>query len=705
MRKRTSLLSLSLSLALLLSFGCAETSASDEACTGDEDNEYCKPLLETTPEDGKADSTAGLTGPSVSADSSDTVAWEVSNQWEDTNTSAARAAGMAWGEDSGLDWNEKFGLWIEAMPRIAGHDTYYETFELSTPWGKTLPAPSLECAETALFLRATFASWYNLPFYIEAYDPSVGRIYFGHFGIRTKTGRWGNMPRFKSAYTDYTNRYDGTNWPSDAKLRGRKLAKSGDDENGFLGEELYAGAYFDEIFLNKRAGHFMHYLLIFTGSMHLASSDNTFNLKAEAVQQGDVLLERWQRRGIGHTLVVKHVEDLGNGRIDAELVSGSMPRRQPKWESAAASKRTFINDYCGGVGENDDGEAYAALGGGIKRFRVAKVMNGKYRNQIPTKDQGVWINDTDLEAIAARIATFDEILGDLTPAEKRDALVALIEDKRMHLRDHPSSCSARIGREDAFTELYELMEAEYGWARARVDGAYRKVEDYVLAEMVYDLSKVCCWNSSTHAMYEIIMDYNDKLAYDEESQTCTDVTVFKNRDDGADGFSLFREHAEAMGRGDQWVTWSADETCPQAEHAESTEEVHGWTPQCDIIETMLANASLTGCVDAYAGNVDAEHAATVAPGTYVLAVCPGEEDWFKLETGGLAHKISIDFSHAAGDLELQTRELDETAIDSSTTSSDHEEVKVDGGLDAVLVRVYGHSAAENRYTLNISVVE
>ena len=696
---------LALTLTLFVSFGCTETGASDESCTGDEDNEYCKPLLETTPTDGKADSLAGLTGPSASADSADTVAWEVKNQWEDTNTPAARAAGIAWGVESGLDWNEKFGLWIEAMPRIAGDGTYYETFELTTPWGKTLPAPNLECAETALFLRATFASWYHLPFYIEAYDPAEGRIYFGHFGIRTKTGRWGNMPRFKSAYTDYTGRYDGSSWPSDAKLRARKLAKKGDDANAFLGEELYAGAYFDEIFLNKRAGHFMHYLLIFTGSMHLASSDNTFNLKAEAVRQGDVLIERWQRRGIGHTLVVKHVEDLGNGRLDAELVSGSMPRRQPKWESGAASKRTFTNDYCGGEGENGDGEAYAALGGGIKRFRVAKIMNGSYRNQISVKDQDVWINDTDLEAIAARVGVFEEILGDLTPAEKRDALIALVEDRRMHLRDHPSSCSARIGREDAFTELYELMEAEFSWDRARVDAAYRKVEDYVFAEMVYDLSKVCCWNSTTRGMYEIVMDYNDKLAYDEESQTCTDVAVFKNRDDGADGFSLFRAHADAIGRGGEWVTWSADETCPQAEHAESTEEVHGWTPQCDIIEAMLANASVTGCVDAHAGNVDAASAATIRVGAHVLALCAGEEDWFKLETGGLAHLISIDFSHADGDLDLQVRDLAEAAIDGSTGTSDHEEVKIDAGHEAVLIRVYGHGGVENRYTMNISVVE
>ena len=95
----------------------------------------------------------------------------------------------------------------------------------------TLPAPALECAEVAMFLRITFASWYGLPFYLTAVDGSGTRIYFGHFGVRTKNGSWGGLPNFKTAYADYSDTWDGGAWPSDSKLLARKLSKNGDDSN------------------------------------------------------------------------------------------------------------------------------------------------------------------------------------------------------------------------------------------------------------------------------------------------------------------------------------------------------------------------------------------------------------------------------------------------------------------------------------------
>ena len=694
----------SLLLVLSLPFACAETSSGDEGCTGDSDNEYCKPVLETAPTDGKADSASGASGLPTSVDNSSTVVWEVSNQWEDKNTAAAAEAGIAWGADSGLDWNEKYSLWIKQMERVGGHDTYYDTFLLTTPWGKTLQAPNLECAETGLFLRATFASWYSLPFYIEAYDPTEGGIYFGHFGIRSKNGRWGGLPNFKTSYSDHTASYAGGDWPSDSKLRSRKLSKNGDDENTFLGEELYAGAYFDEIFLNKRTGHFMYYLLVYTGSMHLASSGNTFNLKPEALREGDVLLERWQRRGIGHTLVVKKVDMIDGERMDASLVSGSMPRRQPKWENGASSKSYFTNRYCGGEGENSDGDKYAALGGGLKRFRIAKPSNGIYRNQIPTTDRENWINDTDLEAIAGRIATFETLLGELSPAEKRDMLVAKIEDKRSHLSNYPSSCSARIGREEAFTELYEVMKEHFSWDRARVDAEYRKLEDYVFAELVYELSKTCCWNSSTSAMYEIAMQYNLKKAFDVETQTCTDVTVFMGRDDSGDGFQLFADYAASIGRGDEWVTWSADESCPQQDKPADTEEVHGWTAQCDLIHALVegAIAPPDPCIDEFAGNDDADHATAVTPGTYEgLGICVEEQDWFVLESGADELTVTLSFMNADGDIDMEVKDAAGAQIGFSNSTEDEESVTVPADSGTVYVIVKGYSRATNSYSMTI----
>ncbi|MBL6974631.1 MAG: PPC domain-containing protein [Deltaproteobacteria bacterium] len=683
-------------------FACSGPHAGGGECTGDSDNEYCKPVMEAAPDDGKADSVEGLKGLPSSVDGSDTVVWEVWNQWHETDTAEARAAGMAWGQDSGLDWDEKYSRWIESMEKIDGFGTYYKTFELTTPWGKKYPAPNLECAEVALFLRATFAAWYHLPFYVAAWDPSAGRVYFGHFGARTKTGRYGNLPRFRNSYDDHTDTWDQVNWPSDPNLRTRKLSKSGDDENDFLGDDLYSGAYFDEIFLNKRAGYFMYYLLIFTGSMHLASSNNTFNLKPEVMREGDVLLERWQKKGIGHTLVVKRVEPLPGDRLDAELASGSMPRRQPKWESGPSSKSTFTNTYCGGEGENHDGDAYAALGGGLKRWRAPRIVNGYYRNRVPDKDLAYWIPSTDREAIAGRIETLQGLLGELTPVEKRDMLVEKIEDKRAHLRDHPSSCSARIGREEAFNDLYEVMQTSFGKDREQVDRLYRKLDDYVLAELVYEQSRTCCWNSTTRAMYEIIMDYNLAQAWDTETGVCRSVEVFKV---SGGGYDVFETHAQLIGRGHEWVAWSADESCPQSDVENDTEAEHTWTAQCDIIDVLVDGAGLPvdECTDVFEGNDDRDHAAPVPLGAYPgLRICSGEEDWFAVTLDGNDRTVLIAFETALGDLDLELYGGDGNQIGFSNGTGDSESVDLDGQpAGTVFIRVFGYNNATNEYTLKI----
>jgi hypothetical protein len=131
------------------------------------------------------------------------------------------------------------------------------------------------------------------------------------------------------------------------------------------------GAYLDEIHLNKRAGHFTALMLVWFGSVNLADPANTFHVKAASIRTGDILLERWQRAGIGHTLNVKSVVSRPNSKLAVELASGSMPRRQAVWESSITSRRYFITEYMGGPGQNDDGIPYAKLGGGLRRWRSA----------------------------------------------------------------------------------------------------------------------------------------------------------------------------------------------------------------------------------------------------------------------------------------------------------------------------------------------
>src|SRR5688572_1861644 len=111
---------------------------------------------------GKADS-VGAKGLPVNGNYADTTVWTVKNRWEDRDTPAAKLAGIAWPADSGLSWDEKYAAWVQSLEKIPGH-TISQTFELTTPWGKTLPAAKLDCADTALLMRASFAAWYQLPF-------------------------------------------------------------------------------------------------------------------------------------------------------------------------------------------------------------------------------------------------------------------------------------------------------------------------------------------------------------------------------------------------------------------------------------------------------------------------------------------------------------------------------------------------------------
>ena len=653
--------------------------------------------FEPGPPLGKADS-AGVPGPKASQWTANTQVWSVRNHWEDTDTAEARLPGMAWSADSGLDWDDKFALWVESMQRIGGHDTWFDTFELTTPWGKTLPAPKLECAEMAIFMRVTFAAWYGLPFYLTSLDSEGTRVYFGHFGARTKHARYKKTPLYGYWYADYADwsaeKIAAEGWPRDEKLRERGLYGGGDDMP-FIEEGARAGAYFDEVHLNKRVGHFLRLILAYFGSMHLASSGNTFNLEPDAVRTGDVLVHRWQKHGIGHTLVVKKVTELGGGQRDAEVVSGSMPRRQPKWESPVSSKAQFTQDDAGGPGENSDGVAYAALGGGIKRFRVVKNVGGYWMNTWMAADEASWISDTDYEAIAARPGQFEQTLGDASPEQKRDSLLEIVEDARNHLRQYPASCSARNKREDAFADLYELMQSEFSTSPAQVDADHRIFEDYVFAKLEYTESKTCCWNSTTAAMFQIVMDYNQSLQQDQ----CTAPEVFKC---SGGGYQVFADFTAQTGRAHLWKPWTEDESCPQAGVTDDTIVESAATLWCDIADGVDTGDG-TCADDGYEDNDAEGAAATVAAGSHTgLMVCSGDDDFFRFEVpAGSGLDVSIGFDHAEGDLDLALYR-DGDSVDTSASVSDAEQVSASGG-GSYVVRVYGYQGAQGSYSLSASL--
>lgn len=537
------LLALALPLSTVTTQGCA--SEPDDAFEDGSDLEPGGAL-------GKYDDLAEG-GLPVNGNYAATTAWKVVNQWEDTTTPAARKAGIAWGEDSGLTWDEKYAAWLQAMPQIDNVDGTAKTFEIATPWGKTLAAAKLDCADTALMLRATFAAWYGLPFFVVAFDGGKP-VYFGHFGIRTKDGIWNNMPSFATAYADHSNKPAAevlASWPTDSKLR--KLGVQSGDDQPMLGDGARTGTYLDELHLNKRAAHLIRLTMIFTGSVNLADSRNTFNLTPEALRAGDVMLWRTSRSGVGHTMVTIRAETLGEGRMSAESVFGNLPPAQPVWTNPAGTERNFSNPEGGG---NDGVTDFAPMGGGLKRFRVTKAISGVWANTIMAGDEASWISDDELDRIRERPAQLDALLGELSPEEHRDLLLDVIETKRAHLRNFPASCSARIAREEAFDDLYEVLGTEFGMDVAEVDAEHRTFEDFVFAELVYEKSKTCCWNSTNDAMYRSIMDLNEELQA-EAGDACVEPTVFKASNGGYD---VFADHDPLV-----WKAWRADETCPQAD--------------------------------------------------------------------------------------------------------------------------------------------
>lgn len=230
--------------------GCATAGAADP----DDEWGLSGPLSPTLSL-GKLD-TELRCGLPVATDTTRTQGWTARNRWEDTDMPAARAAGLAWPASSGLTWGATFSRPVASLAWIPSVDGDAMTVDLATPWGKILSSPMLECAETSLFLRITFAAWYELPLVLETQDDHGRLVYFGHDGVRTTAGRYARSPEFAVAYRDDTGSSGWrTCWPSDAVLRGKRIAGGSDDQAELAGG-AHLGAYLDEVHLNKRVGYF-----------------------------------------------------------------------------------------------------------------------------------------------------------------------------------------------------------------------------------------------------------------------------------------------------------------------------------------------------------------------------------------------------------------------------------------------------------------
>ncbi len=534
--------------------------------------------LDPGPPLGKEDS-AGIAALPVSGDYTASQAWVVKNQWEDTTTPDAQLAGMAWSANSGLNWDEKFSAWVGSFQQIQSFDAWFQTVTISTPFGKSVPGPKIDCADFALMLRISFAAWYHLPIYLVGYDGSTP-VYFGHFGVRTAAGPWKSAPLY-SQYSDYSNESAAqytASWPQDTALRTRGIAAG--DELPFLGPGARLGAFLDEIHLNKRAARLVMFAQAYLGSHNMVDSQNTYNLVPEALRTGDVLMFARSRTVDGHTTMVTRVTQLGGGQMQAESVYGNDPPAQPQWQDPGDTFSLFTDEEGGGPVLNTPyggTTLYSHLNGGLKRFRVAKAQNGKWFNTWMNADEASWINDTDYDAIGARVARFAELLGAIDPGVQRDQLLAVIAEKRTYLEQHPSSCAARSDRETAFSQLYTLMSANFGMDQPTVDGMYRTtIEDYIFAPLDYAKSRTCCWDHTSQAMTNLILAYETQQA----ASGCVDPAIFMMTNGSYDPFASF---AAASANASDWVSWSADEECDQAGATDDVViPVANLTPWCQL---------------------------------------------------------------------------------------------------------------------------
>ena len=535
---------------------------------------------------------SGAEGPAVRLDDTETRVWLVRNQWEDTDTREARMSGIpcsncpggyAWESNSGLTWEGKFSRWIDSLQPIPSFSGSYETFELTTPWGTALQAPVLDCADVAIFLRVSFAAWYGLPLFLEAWDSRAGEgVYFGHFGIRTQGGEiWRGSPRFRSAHPDHSNwseqQIARREWPRDHGLRQQRVGFRDETwgRHRFL-EDAPLGEYLDRIHLNKRVGYLILHMLTGFGSSNLASSKNSFHVKPRALGAGDFLLRRRSHLGTGHLFLITRRHFMPEGHANVEIVYGDLPPSQPHWARGGAARFHFLSPKAGGAAESSEGVAYASLGGGLKRFRLAKQAHGHWHNTWSEAAREDVLESSDFEGIGQRIDQFREML-EIPLGEEIASLKGVIDRARDGLRYKPSSCASRETREDAFRELYRLYERHFGLDRQFVDGLYRLREDYIFPELSYTRSRTCCWNGTSAGMYALILE---KVDADLRAAAghCAALTTFKAVDRGYDDFASF-----AADEGAAWSEWRNDENCSWASDIVDDREMeHEWTPYCAL---------------------------------------------------------------------------------------------------------------------------
>jgi hypothetical protein len=303
-------------------------------------------------------------------------------------------------------------------------------------------------------------------------------------------------------------------------------------------------------------------------------------------------------------------------------VSGSMPARQASWEPHYQSRSYFLSAHAGGpevvqeckpdynlnyddksqcrkeIDKKEKAETAACpagyveeswdktkctkyaiipsestdirkMGGGIRRFRTPVKSGGRWKSIVPASARGIYIPDTDVERVGERVKQFEQLLDLGSPEERKAAAVATIASYREYIKGAPSTCSKRTAREEAFQDLYRAYQDAGEYDHAKIDKEHRKLEDYVFAELDYDTSRTCCWNSTKPEHYTTIMKWAEAEMKKADTQgVCKAPPVFK-ASGGGDGYSAVRTYAKSNNLPFP-EAWTEDEPCKAKAITEDT---------------------------------------------------------------------------------------------------------------------------------------
>jgi hypothetical protein len=138
---------------------------------------------------------------------------------------------------------------------------------------------------------------------------------------------------------------------------------------------------------------------------------------------------------------------------------------------------------------------------------------------------------------------------------------------------------------------------------------------------------------------------------------------------------------------------------------DDTQETHDWTPWCEVSlgGGDVPPPSSGGVV--FEPNDNQANAAALTAGNHDADFCDNDpSDWYAIESNGGELKVSVSFSHDAGDIDVQL--YDGTSVLSSSTSTDDFEsvdASVSAGTYHVRVFQYGGQTACQSYQLEVSV--